>query len=103
MVKITKSMAKIRLGDVVHEKQFFCQDGRVFRNLRELELALRDMSAETYRHHSNESKNDFSNWVSGVIGDDKLSRDLRRSTNHLQAAKCIADRIAWLENKLTAV
>ena len=102
MVKLSKTVAETRLGDVAVEKQFFCQDGQVFKNLRELEVALMDMSVGTYQHHVNESKNDFSNWVSQVIGDDKLSRDLLKSMEPIQAGKNVAARIAWLESKLTA-
>jgi len=96
-------MAKTRLGDVAAEKYFFCQDGQVFRNLRELGTALSNMSLATYQHHVNESKNDFSNWVNQVIGDDKLSRDLLKSMSPVQAGKSVAARITWLESKLTAV
>ena len=103
MVRLSKAMAETRLDNVAVEKQFFCQNGQVFKNLRDLESALRDMSTGTYQHHVNESKNDFSNWVNHVIGDDKLSRDLRKSTGPIQAGKSVAARIAWLENKLTAV
>jgi hypothetical protein len=102
MVKLSKAMAETRLGDVAVEKQFFCQDGQVFKNLRQLEAALKDMSVGTYQHHVNASKNDFSNWVNQVIGDDKLSRDLLKSTGPIQARKSVADRIAWLESKLKA-
>jgi hypothetical protein len=100
VAKLTKTMAETRLGDVAAEKYFFCQDGQVFRNLRELEAALSDMSLGTYQHHVDESKNDFSNWVGQVIGDDKLSRDLLKSVGPVQAGKSVAARIAWLESKL---
>ena len=101
MVKLSREMAVTRLGNVAAEKQFFCQDGQVFKNLRELEGALKDMSAGIYQYHVNESKNDFSNWVNQVIGDDKLSRDLLKSKEPIQAAKSVAARVAWLESKLT--
>jgi len=99
MVKITKAVAEKMLGDVPREKSFWCSDGRVLRNLRELEAALRDMGEETFGHHSSETHNDFSNWVRDVIGDEKLSRDLRKSATRVQAAKKVADRIAWLQSK----
>jgi hypothetical protein len=102
MVKLSKAVAETRLGDVSAEKQFFCQDGQVFKNLRELGAALSDMSIGTYQHHVNEGKNDFSNWVNQVIGDDKLSRDLLKSMGPIQAGKSVAARITWLESKLTA-
>ena len=90
------------LGDVAQEKQFYSADGRYLKNMPELELALRDMGDETFSYHSSDVKKDFSNWVRDVIGDDKLSRDLLKSANRAQAAKSVADRIAWLRGKTTA-
>ena len=96
MVRITKSVAEERLGNVPEEKRFWCRDGRYLKNLEELQVALEQMTEETFSYHSNETKSDFSNWVGDVIGDEKLSRDLRKSTTRAQAAKSVADRINWL-------
>jgi hypothetical protein len=100
MVRITKSVAEERLGNVSQEKQFWCHDGRYLKNLPELEAALEQMAEETFRYHSNEIKSDFSNWVRDVIGDEKLSRDLQKSQTPAQAAKAVADRVAWLKSKV---
>ena len=99
MVRITKTVAEKLLADVPQEKRFWCSDGRALRNLPELETALKGMSEETFRYHFNETKSDFSNWVYDVIGDEKLARDLRKSTTQTQAVKSVADRIAWLKGK----
>ncbi len=99
MVRITKTVAEKLLADVAHEKWFWCSDGRGLRNLPELETALKEMGAETFHYHSNEVKSDFSNWVHDVVGDEKLARDLRKSTTQTQAAKSVADRIAWLKGR----
>ena len=100
MVRITKSVAEAKLGDVSQEKQFWCHDGTSLKNLQELETALEQMTEETFRYHSNETKSDFSNWVRDVIGDDKLSRDLQKSTSRAQAVKSVIDRVKWLESKI---
>jgi hypothetical protein len=102
ITKITKAIVEERLADIPQEKQFWCSDGRVFKNLSELAAALREMSDETFRHHSNETRSDFGNWVRDVIGDDKLSRDLQKSTTQAQAAKAVADRVAWLKSRIEA-
>ena len=102
MVRITKEIAGNMLGEVPDGKRFYCTDGRIVKNLPELELALKEMSEETFRYHSSEAKTDFSNWVRDVIGDEKLSRDLQKSTSRTQAVKKVADRIAWLHNKTVA-
>jgi len=99
MVKTTQSMARKRLEDVDQDKQFWYSDGRVLQNLSELAVALKEMSDETFCHHSSEAKSDFNNWVRDVIGDDKLSRDLQKSKTQAQAAKAVADRVIWLKSK----
>jgi hypothetical protein len=100
MVKITKSVAEKRLGDVSQEKQFWCHDGRYLKNLQELEAALEQITEETFQYHVNETKSDFSNWVRDVIGDDKLARDLQKNTTRAQAAKSVAERIVLLNMKI---
>jgi len=100
IIRITRLDAEERLGDVPEDKRFWCHDGKVLKNLAELEAALESMSEDTFRYHSNETKNDFSNWAKEVIGDEKLSRDLLKSTTQAQAAKSVASRIAWLKDKL---
>ena len=98
MEKTTRSVSRKWLGDVPEDKRFWCQDGRALKNLQELQVALKDMTEETFRHHSTETNNDFSRWVSDVIGDERLSADLRRSATPAQAARSVAERIVWLRN-----
>ena len=100
MAEVTKSTVEKLLGDVPQDKRFLCQDGRVIKNLHELEIALKDMGEETFRNHANEAKNDFANWVKDVVGDEKLSSDLLKSATRLKSAKKVADRITWLRSKL---
>ena len=102
MTKITKEIARARLADVAQEKQFWCSDGRVLKNLSELVVALKEISDETFRYHSNETRSDFSNWVYDIIGDEKLSRDLQKSKTQAQAAKAVAARVAWLKSRIVA-
>ena len=99
VVRVTKAIARAWLADVPEDKRFWCSDERVAKNLAELELALREMSDETFRYHSNEEKTDFSNWLQDVIGDETLARQLKGSVGRLEAAKSVAARIAWLKSK----
>jgi hypothetical protein len=102
MAAITKSAAKKMLGNVSEDKRFWSIDGKYLSNLDELKDALERMTPETFRAHSNENKTDFSNWVKDVIGDSKLASDLLKCTTKAQAAKSVADRIAWLREKASA-
>ena len=38
---------------------------------------LESMDVDTFNHHVNETKNDFSSWIKGVFGDYRLSDALR--------------------------
>jgi hypothetical protein len=96
---VTRPIAEKWLGDVPQDKQFWCRDGRALKNLPELEVALIQMTDETYRYHVNEKKNDLSRWASDVIGDVELAKTLQKSTSRVQAAKAVADRISWLQSR----
>ena len=88
------------LGNVPEQYVFYVHDGRILRNMDDLNTALGTMPDETYAYHANEQKNDFSNWVKDIIGDEKLARDLNRAVSRAQAAKRVATREAFLTGKL---
>jgi hypothetical protein len=87
------------LAKVAAEYVFYCHDGSVFAALRELAEGLEAMSDETFAYHSNPEKQDFSNWVRDVIGDQELASDLAKATSRLQAAEYLVARIAFLTGK----
>jgi hypothetical protein len=89
--QMAKSMTKVPVALV-----FWCHDGSVFEDLRELAEGLAAMSDETFFYHSNPEKQDFANWVRDVIEDAWLADELARATSRLQAAECVVNRIAWL-------
>lgn len=100
MAVINGETARKMLGDVPEDKRFYCSDGKVLKNLVELNMALVEMSDDTFNYHSNSEKTDFSNWVKDVIGDEKLARDLGKGVTKVKAAKAVNDRIVWLRNKV---
>jgi hypothetical protein len=99
MPRITGVIARTWLADVPDNKRFWCCDGKVIKNLAELEAAFHQMDIGTFKYHCNETKCDFGNWIRDVIGDAKLARDLMKSTEPTQAADYVAARIKWLEGK----
>jgi len=99
IIRISREEAKRRLEDVPDDKRFWCHDGRLLKNLGELEKALSEMSDETFNYHSSEGRNDFSNWVRDVLGDDKLAKDLAKAKSRIQASKAVAQRISFLGSK----
>lgn len=100
MAKVSKANAEKWLGNVPEDKRFWCQDGRYFQNLQELGEALVDMSEDIFRTHVNEAKNDFSNWIRDVIGDEELSQKLRERTTNFQAAMAVSSRVTTLKRAL---
>jgi len=64
--------------DVPQEKAFWVSDGRYIRNIYELAQALDDMKEKTFKFHVNKKKNDFSEWIRHVVGDEKLADEIAR-------------------------
>ncbi|MBI2830169.1 MAG: hypothetical protein HYX81_03325 [Chloroflexi bacterium] len=94
MATVTKQAAA--LVNVPAENAFWCNDGRILYNLKDLEDALSNMSDNTYQYHANDQKNDFANWARDVFGDQKLASDLMKAKSQAQAAKAVNQRLASL-------
>ncbi|MCD6589857.1 hypothetical protein J7K74_01570 [Candidatus Woesearchaeota archaeon] len=57
-------------------KEFMFSSGDKARNLKELLEKLRVMSDEEFFLYVNENKNDFSNWIRDVLGEETLAREI---------------------------
>ena len=91
--KISKEPAEKFLGKVSDEYAFWCYDGSIFRDMKELAEGLFKMSDDVFAYHANPEKNDFSNWVRDVIGDEKLAKDLENALDRNQTARIVASRV----------
>ncbi len=96
---MTKDEAKRYLSDTAPEQCFWVNHGPVLKNLIELEGLLPQISDETFRHHVNSQRNDFSNWIRDVLGDKKLANDLMSSKSRESAAKKVRERLNSLKKK----
>lgn len=94
--KNKRELAVKYLSDVHPSKVFYCKDGRVIKNLRELYVALVEMDESIYSYHVSSEKNDFAKWIEEVVGDVTLARRLRKAKNKKQAANLVKQRIKWL-------
>ena len=99
-IKVTKQDAEKLLSDVPDDRSFWCCDGRVFRNMRDLAEGLANMSDDSFFYHSNGEKHDFSNWLADVVEDEKLAKDLSNSLTRREASKRVNDRVTLLNMKL---
>ena len=86
-------------NQVPDDKVFWCCDGRVFRSLKDLAIALKEMSEEIYQRHVDGEKNDFSNWVHDVVGDVALAYQLRKAKSRGTAARRVTERLEWLKER----
>jgi hypothetical protein len=97
--RITKNQAKKYLSQVPEPNVFWCNDGSVFRDIRELKDALSIMSDHTFTYHCNNSKKDFSNWIRDIVGDEKLAKNLESASDRQQAFKIVEERCSLLASK----
>ena len=88
------------LADVPDQNVFWCSDGSVFRNMKDLAEHLNSMSDETFTYHSNGMKNDFTTWVKDVIGDSKLADDLMTAATRSTAAAVATQRTVALQAQM---
>lgn len=96
---VTKDEARKYLSDCSPEQCFWVNNGPILKNMEELTNALPELNDEAFKHHVNSDKNDFSNWVKDVIGDQKLANDLASSKNRDSALKKIRNRLNSLKKK----
>ena len=76
--KPTKIVLKRQVfGKAPEEKVFYLKDGRKLSSILELTEALESMAEDTFRHHVNEAKNDFSSWIKDVFKDEELAKDIK--------------------------
>ncbi len=90
------------LADVPQDYVFWCCDGRILKNMRELRDAFVAMSEDSFTYHVNAAKNDFHNWVRDIIKDERLASDLLKATSKTKGARIVTERIAFLNGKKTS-
>jgi hypothetical protein len=99
-VDVTKCKAQNLLSNVPEHHVFKCCDGRLIRSIRDLGKTLAHMNEEAFRYHANHNKNDFSNWVHDIIGDEKLANDLKKADSKNKTLKELSRRITFLSGQL---
>lgn len=86
-------MEKKELVFADHKTAFYCKNGQIFFNLKDLLYGLKNMSDETFKMHCNKDKNDFRLWIRDVLKDRKLARAIRWSTRRETIIKKIEDHL----------
>ena len=75
------------------KRYFLVKDGTAIKNLFELAKTLDDMPEDVFRHHVNESKNDFYNWIKDVIRNKRLAEKILSIKDRKQMQKIIGEDI----------
>lgn len=81
------------LGDVKPEHYFITKKGKTLKNLEELHNHMAVIEEDEFRHHVNDKKNDFHNWVRDVHKDKILATNLLKAKTRVQTAMHIKNRI----------
>jgi hypothetical protein len=90
-----KSRMPLRHAD--GEKAFWCNDGHIFSDLRELVQGLSEISDATFFYHANNEKNDFSNWIRDVIEDIELAGAISQAANRDEAISYVTARLVYYD------
>lgn len=80
------------LSDVEQSYVFHFCNGSNVKNIHELITVLRTIGDDVYQYHANIEKNDFSNWIKDVLGDEELASSLKMKDRE-EAIKILRDRI----------
>ncbi len=81
------------LSELAPDQYFRLWGGETIRTVPELEQALKKMDDATFRHHVNNHKNDFSNWIQDCFGDKILAEELRKRTGREKMIEAIKKRL----------
>jgi len=72
---------KKSLKKVSPDVGFYVCDGSLCKDLFELSETIDKLADDMFKHHVNEMKNDFANWVEFVFEEPGLAKKLRKTKN----------------------
>lgn len=70
---------------------FILKNGRSIKNLHELVKALKTIDEDTFRHHVNDHKNDFANWLKDILKKEELADEIRAKKAKNELLKILDD------------
>ncbi|MGV8140811.1 MAG: DUF5752 family protein [Candidatus Woesearchaeota archaeon] len=89
--------------EVTPEKYFVLCDGRKIKSGKELADILQLINDDMFKYHVTESKNDFSNWINDVFGEQDLAKKMRTIRNRLEMSielyRAMFDKLEKLDRK----
>jgi hypothetical protein len=76
----TKSTSKKKSKKIINAKPdqyFILVTGVPLKNLKELANSLETMNDWVFNHHVNDSRNDFSSWISEILKEENLAKEVK--------------------------
>lgn len=71
---------------------FILHDGSQLKDLFDLAQALEDIQEHVFRHHVNDDRHDFANWVQNVLDEHSLADEMREARKHPESHERIIYR-----------
>jgi hypothetical protein len=81
------------LGDVKPEHYFITKKGKTIKNIEELHNYMAVIDEQEFKHHVNEQRNDFHNWIRDIHKDQVLANNLLKAKTRVQTAMHIKNRM----------
>lgn len=92
--------ARRTLGRVPEPVGFWLCTNKKLLTLKELALALEDITDDVFRYHVNRDKNDFENWIRDIIQDKELAREISRIKTKETLTRKIFERVDMLSKTI---
>ena len=90
------------LHDVHPDHVFRVTNGKTIKNLYELASELASMDEEVFRHHVNDERNDFHNWILHIVRDEHLAQVFSEIRDRRLMLAAVEKRIQQLEHPQSA-
>lgn len=80
---------------------FYLNNGREVTNLVELALVLHSIEDSVYAHHVTNERNDFANWVTHCMGDEKLAKRLSESNSRKESYHIVRAKVRQVKGEIS--
>jgi len=92
--------ASVLLSEVKHaDHYFYLNDNLAIKSLCDLSNHLKEMDEGTFKHHVNEEKNDFGEWVTNIIGDKTLGKKMNELKEQDEMSKAVEIRVDYIKRR----
>ena len=76
-----------------HGKEFFLRNGRILKNLHELNNALHSIDSGTFQHHVTDTRNDFASWIRQVFMDENIASQVHSAKSQEEMYRIISNAL----------